>query len=219
MDNIRTEANNPAVLKQLLWKMVFSGREGRPRAWVRIFVNPFIIQRGRNSRIRRTVRLDIVPFQKLRIGGDTLLEDYSTINNRMGPVDIGDHSLVGIGNVLIGPVTVGAHVILAPNVVLSGLNHVYTDVSLPIKEQALDPKEIVIEDNVWIGANSVVTAGVRIGTHVVIAAGSVVTKDIPAYSLAAGNPAQLVKTYNRKTQRWERVSEGETSMAPASREI
>jgi acetyltransferase-like isoleucine patch superfamily enzyme len=219
MDRIRTHANNHPLLKKLLWKMVFSGNEGRPRTWLRMFINPLIIQRGRSTKIRRSVRLDIVPFHIVRIGRGSLLEDYATLNNRMGPVEIGDHSLVGIGNILIGPVTVGAHVLLAPHVVLSGLNHAYTDVSLLITDQDLIPNEIVLEDNVWIGANSVVTSGVRIGTHVVIAAGSVVTKDIPAYSVAAGNPAQLVKTYNRQTQRWERVEGGETPLAPVTREV
>lgn len=59
-------------------------------------------------------------------------------------------------------------------------------------------KPVVIEDDVWIGARAIILKGVRIGRGSVIAAGSVVVKDIPPYSLAAGNPAQIIKTLERQ---------------------
>lgn len=58
------------------------------------------------------------------------------------------------------------------------------------------PKSVIIEDNVWIGANSFVLPGVTIKTGSIIGAGSIVTKNIPAYSLAVGNPCKVVRTYN-----------------------
>jgi len=64
---------------------------------------------------------------------------------------------------------------------------------------------IIIEDECWIGANAVITAGVTIGKHSVIAAGSVVTKNIPPYSVAVGNPARVIKQYNFETKQWLRV--------------
>jgi acetyltransferase-like isoleucine patch superfamily enzyme len=64
---------------------------------------------------------------------------------------------------------------------------------------------IVVEDDCWIAANAVITAGVRIGKHSVIAAGAVVTKDIPPYCVAVGNPAKVLKQYNFETKVWERV--------------
>jgi acetyltransferase-like isoleucine patch superfamily enzyme len=66
-------------------------------------------------------------------------------------------------------------------------------------------KVITISDDVWIGANSVITAGVTVGKHSVIGAGSVVTKDIPAYAVAAGNPAKVLKKYNFDTEAWEKI--------------
>ena len=63
---------------------------------------------------------------------------------------------------------------------------------------------ITLEDEVWIGANSVVLAGVTIGKHAVVAAGSVVTKNVPAYSVVVGNPAKVIKQYNPQTGVWER---------------
>jgi len=134
-----------------------------------------------------------------------VIEDFSTINNGVGPVVIGDHTLIGIGCVVIGPVTFGHNIILAQNIVISGLNHNYEDPDLPIVQQNVYTKLIRIEDDCWIGANAVITAGVTIGKHSVVAAGSVVTKDVPPFSIAAGNPAKIIKQYNAETKSWERT--------------
>jgi len=101
-------------------------------------------------------------------------------------------------------VTLGDEVILAQNVIASGLNHSYEDVNTPIWRQPCTTAEIVLEDECWIGANAVITAGVRIGKHAVVAGGSVVTKDVPPYSIAVGNPARVVKQYNPETEAWEK---------------
>jgi acetyltransferase-like isoleucine patch superfamily enzyme len=63
---------------------------------------------------------------------------------------------------------------------------------------------ITIQDEVWIGANAVILAGVCIGKHSVIAAGSIVTKDVPPYTVAGGNPARVLKSFNPETKQWER---------------
>jgi acetyltransferase-like isoleucine patch superfamily enzyme len=110
-----------------------------------------------------------------------------------------------MGNVIIGPVTIADNVIIAQNVVMSGLNHGYQDISIPIGLQPCSTSEIYIGADSWIGANAVITAGVRIGEHAVVAAGSVVTKDVPAYSVVGGNPAKVLKQYNTETKLWERV--------------
>ncbi|MEF9932408.1 MAG: DapH/DapD/GlmU-related protein, partial [Bacteroidales bacterium] len=59
-------------------------------------------------------------------------------------------------------------------------------------------------DDGWIGGNCCINQGIHIGTHVIIGAGSVVTKDIPSYSVAVGNPAKIIKFYNFNTNQWER---------------
>jgi acetyltransferase-like isoleucine patch superfamily enzyme len=64
----------------------------------------------------------------------------------------------------------------------------------------------VIGDDCWIGANAVVTAGVTIGKHSVVAAGAVVTKDIPPYSVAVGNPCRVIKRYDIERNEWVKVS-------------
>ena len=202
--------NNPR-LKRLTLHLLLVPREARPRRWVRLLVNPFLHQRGRQSRIRWSTRLDVVPFNPFSLGYQSIIEDFSTVNNGMGPVTIGDRTLIGMSNVLIGPLRIGNDVILAQNIVLSGLNHGYQDAGLPIRDQPCTTAEIVVEDEVWIGANSVITAGVRIGRHAVVAGGSVVTKDVPPYTIVGGNPARPLKAYEAETGQWLRVARPEVS--------
>jgi len=71
--------------------------------------------------------------------------------------------------------------------------------------QKVETKPIVIEDQVWIGANAVVTAGVTVGKHSIVAAGCVVVKNVPPYAIVGGNPGRLLKQYNHETKVWERV--------------
>lgn len=194
--------SNPAI-KAFVYKLIVSN--ARPRWWVRCLVTPLFYKRGKKSAIRRTARMDILPFNNFRLGQYSTIEDFCTVNNGVGEVIIGDHTRVGIGNVIIGPVSIGNHVILAQNIVLSGLNHTYTDINTPIRLQKVTTADIFIEDEVWIGANSVITAGVTIGKHSVVAGGSVVTKSVPSFCVVAGNPAKIIKCYNKETDKWERV--------------
>lgn len=192
-------------LKKIVHRMLVRQREARPRTWVKWFVNPFMHKRGSGSIIRWRTRTDVLPFNPFELGERSIIEDFCTINNGSGPVLIGNDSLVGISSVVIGPVNIGHHVIIAQHVVMSGLNHNYEDVDRPIADQLVRTAPIVIEDECWIGANAVITAGVTIGKHAIVAAGAVVTRDVPPYSIAAGNPARVIKQYNAATQQWERV--------------
>jgi acetyltransferase-like isoleucine patch superfamily enzyme len=192
-------------LKKFVHFLLIPRGQARPRLWVKYFVNPFYHKRGKNSVIRRRTRIDVLPFNPFSLGEGSTIEDFSTINNGVGAVIIGNNSRIGIGNVVIGPVTVGNNVILAQNIVISGLNHGYEDIDLPIHKQPVSTAPIFIEDDSWIGANVVVTAGVTIGKHCVVAAGAVVTKDIPPFSIAVGNPARVIKQYNKQTGKWEKV--------------
>ena len=196
--------SNPQLKKLVHWMLIPTG-EARPRLWVKIFINPFVHHRGKGSKVRRYTRIDVLPFNKFSLGDESTIEDFSTINNGVGDVFIGNRSLIGMSNVIIGPVTIGNNVILAQNIVASGLNHEYRDVTLPINDQPILVAPIVIEDDCWIAANSVITSGVTIGKHSVVAAGAVVTKSIPPFSIAAGNPAKVIKQYNFDTKEWESV--------------
>lgn len=184
--------------------IVVPGR-ATPRLWVRWFVTPFYHHRGRHSTVSFSARLDIFPFNKFSLGEHSAVESFSVINNGVGDIIIGHHTGIGLRNTLIGPVTLGNYVTLAQNITLSGLNHGFEDIHTPIRLQKVITKQITVCDDVWIGSNCVITAGVTIGKHSVIGAGSVVTKDIPEYCVALGNPARVIKKYNFETGNWDRV--------------
>nr|WP_317125288.1 acyltransferase [Pedobacter schmidteae] len=149
--------------------------------------------------------MDVFPFNDFSLGQASIIEDFCTINNGVGDVVIGDKTIIGVGCTIIGPVQIGNHVMLAQNIAVSGLNHGYELIDIPPSEQSTITKKITIDDNVWIGANCVVTAGVSIGKHAVIGAGSVVTKDIPPYAVSVGNPARVIKKYDFDRKEWVRV--------------
>jgi acetyltransferase-like isoleucine patch superfamily enzyme len=195
---------NPFLKKIAHW-MLIPANDFRPRFWIRVFVNPFKHKKGKGAVIRDRTRIDVFPFNDFQLGDYSLIEDFSTINNGVGDVYIGNKSIIGIGCTVIGPVAIGDHVMLAQNIVISGLNHGYERVDIPPSEQKTVTKKITVMDNVWIGANCVITAGVTIGKHAVIGAGSIVTKDVPGYSVSVGNPAKVVKLYNFENNTWEKT--------------
>ena len=192
-------------LKKFVHWLLIPTNEARPRLWVKLLVNPFIHKKGKGAKIRRRVRMDVLPFNEFSMGDNTTIEDFCTINNGVGNVHIGKNTLIGMGNTIIGPITIGNDVIFAQNVVASGLNHEYRDVTKPIHEQHILTAPIIVEDECWIASNAVITAGVTIGKHSVVAAGAVVTKSIPPYSLVVGNPAKVIKQYNFTKAEWVRV--------------
>ncbi|MBQ0019672.1 MAG: acyltransferase [Bacteroidales bacterium] len=175
----------------LLWLMIHPV-ETRPRLWLRL-LRPFYTHCAWSSVIHFSSRMDVVPFNKFQLGKRSVVESFSCVNNCVGDVLIGDNSRVGLHNTVIGPVRIGSHVNLAQGVVVTGLNHGFSDSEKRIDEHRVVTKEVVIDDDVWIGANCVITPGVHIGKHCVIGAGSVVTHDIPPHSLALGAPAKVVK--------------------------
>lgn len=195
---------NPKLKKFVHWLLIPTG-EARPRLWVKLFINPFVHHRGKGAKVRRYARLDVLPFNEFTLGDGSTVEDFCTVNNGVGNVTIGNGSLLGRSNVVIGPVNIGNNVIFAPNIVTSGLNHEYRDINVPIKDQKIIVSVITVEDDCWIGANAVLTAGITIGKHSIIAAGAVVTKSIPPYSVAAGNPARVIKEYDADLEEWVSV--------------
>lgn len=196
---------NNLALKKLVHRLLIPKNAARPRLWVKLFLNRFYHSRGAGAQIRRKTRLDVFPFNRFVLGDYSVIEDFCTINNGVGDVIIGRNTLVGIGNVLIGPIIIGNNVIFAQNIVASGLNHQYKNIDIPIHKQEVTTLQITIEDDCWIAANAVITAGVTVGKHCVVAAGAVVTKSIPPFSVAAGNPAKVIKQYDKLLREWVKV--------------
>jgi acetyltransferase-like isoleucine patch superfamily enzyme len=197
--------SDPRIKKFTMW-MIHPPRRPRPRLWIRLFVNPFFHKRGKHSLVRsRQSRIDVMPYNKFDVGADSIVESFTTINNGAGDVFIGDKCRVGIGTVIIGPVTMKDGSGTGQHVFMGGFNHGYKDGNENSSTQALDVKGIIIEEDAHIGANSVIVAGVTIGKRCQIGAGSVVTKSIPPYSVAVGNPCRVIKRFNNETKLWEKV--------------
>lgn len=180
-------------LKHFLHWCIINPTLSRPRWWVRL-LRPCFAPTAWSSHIYSSARLDIVPWSKFKLGDKSVVESFSCINNAVGDVIIGEHTRIGLHNTIIGPVIIGSHVNLAQGVVVTALNHNFGDPTHTIDTQGVTTRPIIIDDDVWIGANVTITPGVSIGAHCVVGAGSVVTHDIPAGSVAVGSPAKVMRT-------------------------
>ena len=194
MDNesVRAKLKNNPKLKEFIDWVIMNQVETRPRWFIRLLA-PLYQYRGKHSVIHRSARMDTPPYRVFSLGDYSVIESFACINNAVGDVIIGDHTRVGLHNTIIGPVDIGSHVNLAQGITVTALNHNFSDANKRIDEQGVSTSPVTIEDDVWIGANAVILPGVTIGEHCVVAAGAIVTKDVPPHSLVAGVPAKVIK--------------------------
>jgi acetyltransferase-like isoleucine patch superfamily enzyme len=158
------------------------------------------VQLGRGVYLDHGVYLHACPGG-ITIGAESLVMKNAILhvyNFRGLPnagIRIGARSLIGEACILRGQggITIGDDVYLAPLVQLLAVNHVYHDTTRPVSHQGITAQGIVVEDGAWIGAGAIVLDGIRIGRNAVVGAGAVVTKDVPSYSVAVGNPARVVR--------------------------
>lgn len=191
-EEIRGRFKENPKLKRLVDWLIMNQLETRPRWYIRMLA-PLYQHRGRHSKIYHSVRMDTPPYRKFSLGDYSVVESFSCINNAVGDVVIGDHTRIGLHNTVIGPVTIGSHVNLAQGITITALNHNFEDKSQRIDDQGVSTDPVIVGDDIWIGANAVILPGVSIGHHSVVAAGAVVTKDVPPHSLVAGVPAKIIK--------------------------
>ena len=183
--------SNPKLKKFIDW-VIMNQVETRPRWFIRLLA-PLYQHRGKHSVIHRSARMDTPPYRLFSLGNYSVIESFACVNNAVGNVIIGHHTRIGLHNTIIGPVEIGSHVNLAQGITVTALNHNFNDTNKRIDEQGVSTNPVTIEDDVWIGANAVILPGVTIGNHSVVAAGAVVTKDVPPHSLVAGVPAKVIK--------------------------
>jgi acetyltransferase-like isoleucine patch superfamily enzyme len=133
---------------------------------------------------------------RLTVGAHALFEPGVWLTSDTGRIVIGTGAMLNL-NVMVAAVEhteIGDHCMLANGCLVTDGNHRFDDPDRPVPWQGFTTKgPTVLEDNVWLGANVVVTSGVRIGRRSVIGANSVVTEDIAPYSIAAGAPATVLK--------------------------
>lgn len=162
---------------RMLWKPLFASC-----GWVRfepgtVCVGCSNMRFGRGVRIGRNCRLYAVDGGMLAIDCGSVLSPGVTVDASAD-----------------GRIVIGSKVAVGPGTVLRASNHRFDLLDIPIMDQGHIPGTIVIEDDVWIGANAVLTPDVRIGRGAVIGAGAVVTHDIEPYAIAVGVPARVVET-------------------------
>lgn len=144
----------------------------------------------------------------ISIGDDTIvmhgaiLHVYNFRGLPQAGITIGAKSLIGEHTVIRGQggVTIGDRVYTSPFTQIIAVNHVFDDPTRPFIEQGITAEGIVIEDDVWLGASAVITDGVRVGKGAIVAAGAVVTKDVPPYTVVGGVPAKPIKTIEANGQ-------------------
>ena len=146
---------------------------------VYIHACPNGVEIGANTLVMHGAVLHVYNFRDLpragiRIGRDCLIGEYSVIRGQ-------------------GGVTIGDRVYTSPGTQIIAVNHVFDDPARPFVEQGITAVGIVVEDDVWLGSAAVVTDGVRIGRGAVVAAGAVVTQDVPAHTVVGGVPARVLR--------------------------
>jgi acetyltransferase-like isoleucine patch superfamily enzyme len=160
------------------------------------------IMAGKTITIGDNVEINALSVEGIKFGNNvtilrnTVIECTGNIKNMGVGLVIGDD--VGIAqNCFIqvrGRVTIGSHVMFGPNVSIFSENHGFSNLEMPMISQPTVRREVIIEDDVWLGTRSIILAGVRIGKGSIIAAGALVNRDIPPYSVVAGVPGKIIKS-------------------------
>ena len=163
-------------------------------------VQPANVHLGRGVYIDHGVYLNATP-NGIRIGDASFIMHGSVLNVfnfrnlPQAGITIGCKCFIGELNVIRGQggVTLGDYVYTGPLVQILAVNHVFDDTKVPIMEQGITAQGIVVEDDVWLAAGAIVLDGCHIGRGSIVGAGSVVTEDLPPYSIAVGSPARVVR--------------------------
>lgn len=172
------------------------------------WIKCFLMRCGQNTMIQKGCH--VYGANHIAIGSHTLIQSYSSIEahyyyrgQSFSPkILIGDGCNIGQYNHIsaVNSIAIGNNLLTGRRVTISDNNHgqfTKQDLLKPPADRAIFSKRgVIIGNNVWIGENACVLSGVQIGDGAIIAANAVVTKDIPAYSLAAGVPAKVIKTLN-----------------------
>ena len=172
--------------------------------------NPIVLFRikkvGKRIDIRRG--LDIKSPQNIYLGNDVRIGRMSRLSSyEGGRISIEDNCYIGQFFTVLagGNVTIKRNTLIASFVAVVGENHsMNPEAGIGYGKQRLIKQDVEIGENCWIGEKVMILPGVTVGNWCIIGAGSVVNKSIPAYSIAVGNPAKVIKRYNFNTHTWDR---------------
>jgi acetyltransferase-like isoleucine patch superfamily enzyme len=195
---------------------------------IRAYLYRLILKMDGKAAIERNVRLRFA--KHIRLGNGSYLDESVYIHACPGGVSIGENTLIMHGAILHvynfrnlpragiqigrdclvgeysvirgqGGVTIGDRVYTSPMSQIIAVNHVFDDPQRPFIEQGITAQGITIEDDVWIGSSAVITDGVRVGFGAVVAAGAVVTRDVPPHTVVAGVPARVIQEIDGRSNK------------------
>ena len=182
-----------------LWAQKWRWYERNSLPWNRARIHFELMRRGAFARwpVHGNV-LEALLEDRLQIGSDTLLEPGVWITAPApGRVRIGSGTFLNLGVMVaaLALVEIGDHCMFANGCFVTDADHRFDDLRRPITWQGFTTKGPTrVGDNVWCGANVVITSGVTVGERCVIGANSVVTRDLPPFSIAAGAPARVLRS-------------------------
>ena len=156
--------------------------------------------------------MQLIGIRNIAIGAGSSIGDNVWLNicerDQQLRMRIGRVVLIGRGSMIStgGYLEMGDYCLTGPGVFVGDADHVFEDIYQPVLQQgATLGRSVVIEENCWLGKNAVVSGHLTVGRGSVIGANSVVTRDIPPFSVVAGNPGVIVKMYNPVSATWERT--------------
>lgn len=163
---------------------------------------------GRRARVNKLRYLNM--GNNCRLGNDCRISFFDTFfGERYSPsLEFGDNVYIGdhITVLCADRIVIEDNVLMASHITITSENHgINPEAEACYAKQPLITKEVHIGAGVWIGEKAIILPGVDIGEKAIIAAGAVVTKSVPAFSIAAGNPARVIKKYNFTSGEWEKV--------------
>lgn len=194
-----------------------SKSNGIERKIKKILRLPYIlILRCKGMKIKYTssmpINTVIENYKNIKIGKHcnfdkrTILRVFNK-KDEMSNILIGDN-FCGLNDLKIlccGSVKIGDNVTCAGNTFITSENHGLNPLTPSFNDNPLEESNVNIEDGVWIGEKVIILPGVTIGKKSVVGAGSVVTKDIPQYSIAVGNPAKVIKKWNFEKNEYDKI--------------
>ena len=178
--------------KDLIW--IFKNLRHNKIAFNIYLKNIDNIEIGKNCKILRGCELDASGNGKIIIHNNVTLNPYVFLQANKGFIEIGENSEINNFTIINSgaKIMIGNNVLIGPKVNIISYTHNYKDSNILIRKQNAPTKKILIEDDVWIGANTTILYGVKIGKGAVVGANSLVTKDIEPYTINVGSPTKTI---------------------------
>lgn len=146
------------------------------------------------ANIANAIRLSLVRCIFDQVGKDVKVHAGVSFGSGIN-VQIGDYSSLNANCWIANDTIIGHDVMMGPEIIVLSGSHNFERIDIPMREQGAPPrKPVIIGDDIWIGTRSIILPGVQIGSHSIIGAGSVVTKDVEELSVVAGNPAMFIRS-------------------------